>query len=249
MIRLWQFLLAICLFASSVCVVAEPERLLVTGTASNLKSGDIVYREYHDITQQQHTVRYVNPSDVLIASKTIHYSHGYNTPEYLLDDKRFGRRTGSKWHGDHFIIFRQENTDKQHEKTIKPANDVVIDAGFDFFIRSHWDELVDGKVLPFSFAIADPLAILDMKLMEVTAAKTAIKQHSDSYHYFLASSRNRLIGWALPDIHLAYNRDNHLLQVYQGPSNLTDKNDKSQTVTIQYEYQYPAIAADGEHKP
>lgn len=244
-----QFFLAMCLFAASTCVLADPEKLLVTGTASNLKSGEVVYREYHDISQQQHTVRYVNPADVLIASKTIYYSHGYNTPEYLLEDKRFGRRTGSKWQDGHFIIFRQENADKHHEKSIKPANDVVIDAGFDFFIRSHWDDLIDGKVLPFSFAIADPLAILDMKLTEVTAAKTAIKQHSDSYRYFLASSRNRLIGWALPDIHLAYSRDSHLLQVYQGPSNLTDNDDKSQTVTIRYEYQYPALAADKEYKP
>lgn len=247
--RQLQFSLTVCLLATSACVLADPGKLLVTGTASSVKTGKTVYREYHDITPQQHTVHYVDPSEKLIASKEIHYSHGFNTPEYLLDDKRFGKRTGSKWQDDHFIVFRQEQSGDPHEKTVKPADNLVIDAGFDYFIRSHWNELIDGKTLPFSFAIADPPTVLEMKITEVSAAETAISQHSDLYRYFLVHSRNRLIGWAIPDINLAYNRDNHLLQVYQGPSNITDQNDTRQTVTIRYEYQYPALAADGEHKP
>lgn len=249
MTRPLRFFLTACLLATSPCALAEFEKLLVTGTASSLKTGEVVYREYHEITSQQHTVHYVDPSEKLIASKEIHYSHGFNTPEYLLDDKRFEKRTGSKWQDGHFIVFRQEQSGGPHEKPVKPADDLVIDAGFDYYIRSHWNELIDGKILPFSFAVADPPSILDMKITEVSAAQSTIKQHNDLYRYFLVHSRNRLIGWAIPEINLAYNRDTHLLQVYQGPSNLTDQNDKRQTVTIRYEYQYPALVADGERKP
>ncbi|MBK8289433.1 MAG: hypothetical protein IPK95_13090 [Cellvibrionales bacterium] len=59
------------LLFASVSVSAAPDRLLVTGTASSLETGNIVYREYHDITEQQHTVRYVDPDEKLIASKDI----------------------------------------------------------------------------------------------------------------------------------------------------------------------------------
>lgn len=246
--RRLQIFLSACLLATSSFVAAEPEKWLVIGTASNLKTGEIVYREYHDITQQQHTVRYIDPAEKLIATKNISYHHGFNTPEYQQNDQRVNRQTGSKWQDDHFIIFRQEKSEKPHEKTIKPADDLVIDAGFDYHIRSHWEELIDGKILPFSFAVADPLMTLNMKLEEVSPAKTAIKQHSEQYRYFLASSRNRLIGWAIPDINLAYDHDSHLLQVYQGPSNITDKNDKNQTVIIRYEYKQQ-LAADGAHTP
>lgn len=238
---------ALCIFAS-VVAHAEPERLLVTGTASNLKTGKPAYREYHDITKTQHTVRYVDDHEKTIASKTVQYLHGFNTPEYQLQDQRIGRNTGSQWKDDHFIIFRQEKTEKRHEKKVNPAADLVIDAGFDHFIRMHWEELIDGKILPFSFAIADPLTILNMQLTEVSAAKTAITQHSDRYRYFLANSRNKLIGWAIPEIHLAYDNESRLLQVYQGPSNITDQKDKPQNVNIRYEYQYPAPVSSGENK-
>jgi hypothetical protein len=227
--------------------------LLVSGTAEDIRTGKIVYREYHDITQQQHTVRYVDPANNLIASKEIYYKHGYTTPEYKLYDKRFDRYTGSQWQDGHFIIFKQEGSHARHQKTVKAAPDLVIDAGFDFFIRSQQDVLANGTVLPFTFAVADPLTTLDMKLEEVSKTETTIKLNDNqlsknSYRFFLAHSRNRLIGWAIPDINLAYDATSHLLQVYQGPSNITDMNDKSQTVTIHYEYQYPAIAAEGEYK-
>lgn len=233
---------------ASIWTHAESERLLVTGTASTLKTGKPAYREYHDITKIQHTVRYVDENDKTIASKTVQYLHGFNTPEYQLQDQRVDINTGSEWKDDHFIIFRQEKSEKRHEKMVKPADDLVIDAGFDHFIRNHWDELIAGKVLPFSFAIADPLTILNMQLTEVSAAKTAITQHSDRYRYFLANSRNKLIGWAIPEIHLAYDSESRLLQVYQGPSNITDQNDKAQTVNIRYEYQYPKLVSNGDKK-
>ena len=237
------------LLFASVSVSAAPDRLLVTGTASSLETGNIVYREYHDITEQQHTVRYVSQDEKLIASKDIFYSHGFNTPEYELHDKRFERRTGSQWQDGHFIVFRTEKSEKPHQKKITPEKNTVIDAGFDHFIRENWNALVNGEVLPFSFVVADPLVILNMNIEEVDAEHTAIKQHSNQYRYFFAHSRNRLIGWAIPDIHLAYDSNSHLLQLYQGPSNLTDQHDKSQNVLIRYEYQRPATANAGEQAP
>ena len=224
-------------FCATTLAQAEPKQLLVTGTASSLKTGKLAYLEYHDITTAQHTVRYMDEKGKLIAEKTIQYLHGYTTPEYRLQDQRINRNTGSEWQKDHFVIYRQDKSEKRHEKIIEPEKDIVIDAGFDHFIRGHWNELIDGKVLPFSFVIADPLTILNMKIKEVSAEKTAIKQHSDRYRYFLASSRNKLIGWAIPEINLAYDKETQLLQVYQGPSNITDKNDKTQTVVIDYKYQ------------
>lgn len=228
--------------------IATPSRLLVNGTAEDIKTGKVVYREYHDISQQKHTVSYFDLSDNLIASKEIHYVHGYNTPEYTLYDKRFDRHTGSQWQDGHFIIFKQEGTHAKHEKKLQSAADLVIDAGFDHFIRSKQDVLADGEVLPFTFAVADPLMTLDMKLEEVSRTETAIKLHNDdkntnSYRFYLVQSRNRLIGWAIPDINLAYDDTNHFLQVYQGLSNITDKHDKSQTVIIRY--QYPNLAIEG----
>ncbi|HSC75408.1 MAG TPA: hypothetical protein VLB90_04130 [Pseudomonadales bacterium] len=244
-----RIFLALCLLFTSILASAEPEKWLVTGTASNLTTGEIVYREYHDITPQQHTVLYKNPAGKLIATKNISYNHGFNTPEYQQNDLRFDRHTGSKWQNNHFMMFSQEKSDRAYENTVKPADDLVIDAGFDYLIRSHWDELLKGKVLPFSFAVADPLMVLSMQVEAVSASETAIRQHRSQYRYFLVSSRNHLIGWAMPDINLAYDRDSHLLQIYQGPSNITDQNDTNQTVVVRYEYQQALPAAGKVRTP
>ena len=230
-------------------VFALSDHLLVSGTAKDINTGEVVYREYHDITPQLHTVRYVDPDNALIATKEIHYAYGYTTPEYALYDKRFDRRTGSLWQDGLFIIFKQDGVSKKHEKVMKNTADLVIDAGFDYFIRAQRAELLDGKVLPFTFVVADPLMALNMQLASVSQLKTAIPDKSERYHYFLASSRNRFIGWVIPDINLAYDKDSYLLMVYQGPSNLTDKHDKSQTVLIHYEYQNMTSGIQGELNP
>lgn len=229
--------------AFSTRAIAMPPRLLVTGTAENLKTGKTAYREHHDITKQYHTVRYVDPNEKLIASKEISYRQGYNTPEYTLHDLRFDRRTGSLWQDGHFVVFRQEGTKKIQEIKVLPVPDLVIDAGFDHFIRSRQDVLAGGEILSFTFAVADPLLTLNMKLEEVSQVETAIRLHDEqgnnNYRYFRAHSSNFLFDWAIPDINLAYDNISHLLQIYQGPSNITDMNDKSQTVVIRYEYQFP----------
>jgi len=248
--RLFLFsLMAVSLTFFTQAALDTPSRLLVSGTAEDIKTGEIIYREYHDISQQQHTVRYVDPAENLIASKEIRYQHGYTTPEYTLHDKRFDRHTGSQWQDGHFIIFKQEGSHEKHQKKVQAAPDLVIDAGFDYFVRSQQDALAKGKVLPFTFAVADPLVTLDMKLEEVNKTETAIKlrddQPNNDFRYFYAHSRNKLIGWAVPDIHLAYDARNNMLQMYQGPSNITDMQDKSQRVLIRYQYQFPTPASDG----
>jgi hypothetical protein len=194
-------------------------------------------------------VRYVDPDNTVIATKEIHYAHGYTTPEYTLYDKRFDRHTGSRWQDGHFIVFKQDGSNKNHEKIMKSAPDLVIDAGFDYFIRTQRDALANGAVLPFTFVVADPLIALNMQLQAVSQNETVIPDHNAQYDYFLASSRNRFIGWAIPDINLAYDKKNYLLKVYQGPSNLTDNRDKSQTVVIRYEYPNMNSEIQGEFTP
>lgn len=228
---------AVSLLLMSGMACASPERLRVTGTAINPDTRETVYQEFHDISHNQHTVRYEGKDGQVIATKALHYEQGYNTPLYQLNDLRFSRQTGSEWDKGIFVIFRQEAGTKRHEKRVTPSTDLVIDAGFDHFIRSHWQELVDGKVIPFSFLLADPLLSLNMQMQSVNMNDSAITEKHADYHYFLASSRNHFIGWAIPDIHIAYDNNEQLLRLYHGPSNITDNDDDRQTVFIRYSYE------------
>lgn len=242
------FFLAALWLSGSAPVIAQPKLLSVTGiaapvTSNNSFSHRVAYREQHTISPQQHTVVYTDAQGHTLARKQIHYQHGYTTPEYQLQDIIHHRNSGSAWQDGHFVVYRQEGEQRQSEKVVQPSSNTVIDAGFDYFIRRHWDALIDGKTLPFTLIVADPLTELHMQVAEVSTAQTAIPQHSEHYRYFLVNSSNPLIRWVIPTLHLAYDRDSQLLQVYQGPSNIPDSAGKVQTVNIQYSYTLPPVSA------
>jgi hypothetical protein len=240
---------ALTLFASG-WLAAAPESLLVTGIATHPDNRQPAYSEHHTITREHHSVRYLGTDESLLASKQLDYTQGYNTPVYTLEDMRFARQTGSLWQDGAFVVFQQEKSGKRHEKTFAPGSQLVIDAGFDHFIRSHWAALVAGEVLPFTFVVADPLVALDMQLQQIPAADSLIADKRDDYRYFVANSSHRLISWAIPEIHVAYDEKEKLLRIYQGLSNITDGNDKRQNVLIRYTYEsLPQIAqGDRQHE-
>lgn len=239
-------LLLAALLCSTAAHAAE-NRWLVIGEAIRLDTGEPAYREIHDISTHHHTVQYVGPDEHPLAHKTLGYPQGYSTPLYLLEDLRDGRRSGSEWQDGQFVLFRESATGKRQQAALSPAPDLVIDAGFDHFIRAHWERLLAGESLPFAFAIVDPLVTLDMSLRAVPAAESAIAEKRDDYRYFVARSRHRLISWAIPAIHLAYAADEKRLCIYQGPSNITDSQDKNPMVLIRYQYRTAPLLAQGDH--
>jgi hypothetical protein len=244
-----ELLLSLALLVMATAAQADAIRLRVTGEASHVGSGEPAYREIHEIGNTRHTVQYLDQDGHLLASKQLDYAQGYNTPLYELVDQRFNRRTGSRWQDGQFIVYRQQGQHTPQQHKLAPAADLVIDAGFDHFIREQWQRLLDGEAVPFSFAVADPLVTLDMAMRAVPAGESAIAEQRDDYRYFVASSRNRLIGWAIPDIHVAYDAEQKLLRSYQGLSNITDARDKRQTVLIRYTYDTMPQFAQGEKKP
>lgn len=245
-----EILLSVALLFGAALAQADDILLRVTGEACLLGSGKPAYREIHEIGTARHTVQYLGQGNRLIASKQLDYAQGFNTPLYRMHDLRFNRITGNEWLGDHFSIYRLESGESPKRKNVQPSADLVIDAGFDHFVREHWNRLANGESLPFSFVVADPLVTLHMRMQRVQPEQSAIPRRDPRYRYFHASSRNRLIGWAIPDIHLAYDSESRLLQAYLGPSNLTDEQDKSQQVLIEYRYDTAiTLPAEGKQQP
>jgi hypothetical protein len=238
MSRYFDWLFVAGLVMACTWTLAE-DSLLVNGTARDLKTHEVAYYEYHSINRKHHTVRYTAADGQTIATKRIDYTHGYNTPLYNLYDLRHDLHTGNEWQGDHFSIYRYQTGNTPDRKKILPYNSIVIDAGFDHYVREHWQKLQSGEAVPFDFFVADPLIKLNMKLLAVQPFQSLIKKSNPRFCYFKAVSRNRLIGWAVPEIHLAYDCGQRLLQFYHGPSNITDKNNHSQQVIIHY--QYPSV--------
>jgi len=145
--------LILCLF-----LMFEPEATLTRevsykGNAYDLDSGELIYIEEHVETYEgdrilSSRVAYRGPSGELLAEKAIDYRDRYWAPNFVLLDHRFNLREGGHWQKDELILMANSESEKVRIPDNAP---VVLDAGFDQFIKSHWNDLLAGERVSFYF--------------------------------------------------------------------------------------------------
>jgi hypothetical protein len=109
-----------------------------------------------------------------------------------------------------------------------PPN-AVIDAGFDAFIREHWNTLSASGVSPVLFLVPSELRYLDF------SARVLRDSHTDGaeLRWFRLSLAN-WYGFALPHIDVAYDVQTHELREFRGLSNIRDGNGHNVRVDIRF---------------
>lgn len=215
--------------------------LIIHGEARSIEQRELIYTEDHLVTEGRHDVSYRFPDGSILADKNMDYEQGYQTPSFQLYDHRFSRQSGSKWQAGKWLLWQQEQSGDREEKTLEARSDLVIDAGFNYFVTDHFVELSAGKNLEFTFAITDPPMGIDMRIGAVDCADISFNNTDKPHLCLKAVSRNPLLRWFVPDIYLAYVKEVQvpvpLLVLYQGPSNLPDNKDRAQKVRIEYRYE------------
>lgn len=190
------------------------ENLYVVGEARSLKDGELRYREYHHCSEdrRQCQVLYRDADGSLFARKHIDYSESASSPSVVVEDLREGR------------TLRLQGRDEP---------DLVVDAGFDNYVRERWNELSRGETVRFPFLIAGRDSPVPMKASskEGGACKGGRLCLSVSLDAWLVSL-------LVEPIRLVYDSERRLLQ-YQGISNIRDGDGRSQQVRIDYEYADP----------
>ncbi len=201
----------------------EPD---VIGQAFERGSDRLLYEEHHfcneDTTLCQ--VFYLNATGDLFARKDIEYQKAPAAPGLLFQDFR-----------------------KDLEIRIDPSEDseLVVDAGFDNYVRQRWLELSGGESIRFPFLIAGrdrPLAMRagPDKDDDCEESNVCLEIELDSW----------LLGMIVDPIELTYDRDTRRLLRFQGISNLKDDEGGSQQVDIRYQYpQPPANTSDADESP
>jgi len=212
------------------------QNLHITGEAFDPNNQTLLYREQHRIDGKQHTVSYSDENGNIFAEKKLSYEISFLTPIYQLHDQRFSRETGSEWKDHQWFVYRHEKSGTHSELLLNKLDNLVIDAGFNNFIRLHFGELESGKLLHFNFALTDPLTNLPMRIQSIDCRKYDPEQDAANHLCLRAITSNVLYRWFVPAIYVVYQRDTHLLMRYEGPSNLPNNNDAGQKVKINYTY-------------
>ncbi len=203
-------------FLSLVCIILFSTRAIadqqILGNAYDQGGGEFLYSEHHYCTQDasQCTVEYRDIFGDLIAQKKLDFSASPFRPALLMKDYRRAIKL---------------------EVGFSDRKDLVVDAGFDNFLRSRWNALDKGESVRFPFLVVgydDPLRVR-AKLDDTgscAAEELCLEISLDSW----------FLGLLVDPIELAYSREARKLLRYQGPSNIQGENGESLKVIIHYQY-------------
>ena len=218
----------------------------------------LLYREYHALqlndngSPAHRQVDYYSPQGELIASKINHYGHHKtlnptthipaSQPGFMLEDYRNHYSESAEHSRDGVRLTLKENGSQAQTLLNNSDYPLVIDAGFDEFIRHHWPELTQGDTLSFSFASAARQTSINFDIR-------ARNPSADEPLLLIMTPRSTLLSWLLDPIQLEYQRNNRQLIRYRGLSNLPDSDGDGQQVDIRYRYFHKDSASVNTDQP
>jgi hypothetical protein len=214
------------------------------GLAYDLKSDELLYSETHCVSEDgaEREVIYKDAESKLIASKQLDYSSGVTTPSFVQHNL----------YSSQFIevAFEQGTVsmaiiDADSRETLKSAQaqpsqklPVVIDAGFDVFVRQNWDSLVSGESHEFQFPLADRERLVDLRIKPLGCSY--LTQTDQCFRLDVANWFLRML---VKPIELGYDSERRRLTRFRGLSNIGDENGNGLVVDIKYDYQNIPVEA------
>lgn len=233
-----RLLALLALAAVSVAAVAD-DGYAVSGTAYNLKTGKLAYRELFtrlDDNNEVH-VNYARPSGVIFARKTLNYTTEVFQPGVEILDDRDDEHLVASFDAGRLLLTHSRKGDSQ-TKTLYDTARLVIDAGVDAFIQQQWERLVAGKKVEFD--VADPRNMgtekFVLKEIEASTSPLAYKGAMPGWKYFRVDTANKLSSIFDEPMYYAYDPEGKYLMRYQGRANIDDDKGEPWSVRIEYEY-------------
>jgi hypothetical protein len=198
------------------------------GLAYDRKSGDFLYTEEHEQSWDgarlvSARVTYRAPDGQVMATKTLDFANGVEKPSFRMDDVRDGYVEGVTVGASEIALFQRDNARSELERsTMATPARLVVDAGFNYYLRSHWEALARGETLEFDFAAPTRLDTFRFQARR-TGEKLVGARPAMVVAVELATP---LVRWLLDPITLAYDTETRELLEWEGISNIDDDQDK-----------------------
>jgi hypothetical protein len=207
------------------------------GEAYDLQSGELLYRETHCVSADgfDREVIYQDADGKLIARKLLDYRSGFITPSFVQHNLYSNESIEVGLDQGAVSMAVIDLDDRSASKIAMEQPDatlpVVIDAGFDGFVRQHWDELVAGASREFQFPFADRQSLVDLRIQPLSCS-----YQTQTDQCFRLDLANWLLRVVVKPIDLGYDAGSRRLTRYRGLSNIGDANGNGLVVDIRYGY-------------
>lgn len=213
-------LAALVALAPSALSAAEPVAAQYVGIATTLKGGTVLYRERHHVERDAEgrgtrVVVYECPDGRPYARKIVRYSDWAGAPDFEMVDARDGWRERVETVGERRRVSVVERAGGRERAALLSAPEqLIVDAGFDDFVRRHWDRLAAGERIDFVFLVPSRLDVMHFKvkrLRETTVdgePALVIRLGLGAWYAFL-----------LPQIEVTYRTASRRLARFEGLTN------------------------------
>jgi hypothetical protein len=202
------------------------------GDAYAMGDGRLLYREQHWTYAQggsdRRLVLYRCPDGAAFARKRVDAAPGAATPDIAFDDGRDAYSQRVVHEGD-TVALRVHDRGSERFTTVPARADAVIDAGFDAYVRKHWDALADGRARVVPFLVPDRGGWLDFRVRHVGDGREGGRP--------VRRLRMTLAAWygfAAPAIELAYDLDTRRLLRFEGMGYVRDRHGGHPKVRIDF---------------
>ena len=210
---------------SSFAAVAHQD-----GEAYPLEGGDLLYREQHWHLEMDgivtRIVLYRCPDGVPFARKQVRETGAVTSPDFELLDARDGYREGVRSQVGRREAFWQSHADAAPlTQAFVPDADTVIDAGFDAYVRMHWEGLLAGERHQARFLLPSALRQFPVRL----------QRYSDGLDAGEIGFRMRLDAWygfAAPQTQVVYRASDRRLLRFEGTGSIRDARGRHRPVRI-----------------
>lgn len=242
---LMSLLCASPVWTSNAGAESEAAKPWAIGTAWSMDKEDVLYREIHFAEDPEHElttrVEYRNNNDEVFAEKELDYSVSTTAPAISQIDHRYDAHIITR-HPNNTpgpvvkLEVRPHDSDETRSSEFDYDDGLIIDAGFDPFVRENWDRLSNGRRVTTDFLVPARMDTVRISISKTDSSECNFP--SDNMHCFIIRPAGllRLVSWFVDPIRVAYDADSRRLLMFEGISNLRDDAGEPRNALIHFEY-------------
>lgn len=228
-LRAAALLLSLLCLSGRVAADVSPSGYL--GRAYDAQGEVLLYTEQHYLVPDggatRRLVLYRCADGAPFARKWVQGDLDDTMPAFELRDARRGYREGVHEVAAGMRVYAQAAAEAPERRAeLVPPADGVIDAGFDAFVRRHWEALAAGTALPLHFLVPSELRFLPFRVRRVAVGAP------DSATFRL--SLGTWYGFMAPHIDVSYDAATRRLARFSGLSNIRDARGDNLQVRIEF---------------